>query len=308
MVDVYQSFGRMGVPLFVMLTGALLLTPSKIDENLGVFFKKRFSRIGLPLIFWGIVYFAWDFLVENKPFSPDFVIQSILTGPYLQFWYMYMLVGLYLLTPFLRVMVAHANKQLFKYFAVLWFVGTAFVPFINLLTSYKVDGNFFLIPAFVGYFILGAYLVNVQVHRRILVALMAAGLFLTAFGTYILAWIVGGTTQYFFQEYVSPTTILASVAFFLLLNTVKMPVTVKSSRPSLGRRLMRLISENTLAIFFLHLIVLYIIQRGYGGFALNGNTVNSIVGVPLAAVLTLFICLAIIVPLKKVPYLKKFIG
>jgi len=37
-VDVYQSAGEMGVPLFLMLTGALLLQPSKKD-TLSVFFK-----------------------------------------------------------------------------------------------------------------------------------------------------------------------------------------------------------------------------------------------------------------------------
>jgi surface polysaccharide O-acyltransferase-like enzyme len=36
-VDVYQSVGVMGVPLFLMLTGALLLQPEK-DESLRVFF------------------------------------------------------------------------------------------------------------------------------------------------------------------------------------------------------------------------------------------------------------------------------
>ena len=49
-VDVYQSAGRMGVPLFLMLTGALLLQPSKKD-TLSVFFKKRWTRIGIPSFF-----------------------------------------------------------------------------------------------------------------------------------------------------------------------------------------------------------------------------------------------------------------
>ena len=65
----------MGVPLFVMLTGALLLAPGKQDEPLGVFFKKRFSRIGFPFLFWGALYFIWDFYVENQPFTQAFLIK-----------------------------------------------------------------------------------------------------------------------------------------------------------------------------------------------------------------------------------------
>ncbi len=312
-VDIYQSIGRLGVPLFVMLTGALLLAPSKTNEDLGTFFKKRFSRIGLPCLFWGILYFVWDIFVENQLATAQstaaFIAQGLLTGPYFQFWYIYMLVGLYLVTPFLRLMVAQASNQLFKYFTVLWFIGTSLIPFIYLLTPLKVDANLFLIPTFVGYFVLGYYLLRVRVNRRLLKEMLVASLAGTAIGTYFVSRYFGGSTSWFFQEYVSPTTIIASIALFTLL------VSGKSSQQqtmhihrSLGQKLLHIISENTLAIFFLHLIVLYVLQQGVLGFALNGNTVNSIIGVPLAAVLTLFICLAIIVPLKKVPYLKKFIG
>jgi surface polysaccharide O-acyltransferase-like enzyme len=37
-VALYQSMARTGVPLFIMLTGALLLQPSKI-ESLGIFLE-----------------------------------------------------------------------------------------------------------------------------------------------------------------------------------------------------------------------------------------------------------------------------
>ena len=311
-VDIYQSVGRMGVPLFVMLTGALLLVPSKAYEDLGTFFKKRFSRIGLPFVFWMVIYFIWDIFVENKlatAQSPiNFVAQGILTGPYTQFWYIYMLIGLYLITPFLRLAVAQSSDKLFKYFAALWFVGTALVPFLYLLTPLKVDANLFTIPAFVGYFVLGYYLLRVNVDRRLLVGLLLGSLALTAIGTYFVSMDYGGPTSWFFQEYVSPTMILASIAFFTLLVMPKTTPKPRTDKPSWGQKLLHSISENTLAIFFLHLIVLYVLQHGVGGYALNGNTVNSIIGVPVATVLTLFISLAIIVPLKKVPYLKKIIG
>src|SRR5680860_1375453 len=62
-VTFYQSIAvTTGVPLFLMLTGALLLEPTK-TESLTVFFRKRWVRIGLPLMFWGTIYLVWDFLV-----------------------------------------------------------------------------------------------------------------------------------------------------------------------------------------------------------------------------------------------------
>ena len=55
-------------------------------------------------------------------------------------------------------------------------------------------------------------------------------------------------------------------------------------------------------------MILESLQNGYFGFAINGNTINSIIGVPLMTVIVLFVSLAIILLLKKVPYLKKLIG
>ena len=59
----YGAIGYLGVPLFVMLSGALLLNPAKADEPMGVFFKKRFNRIGRRLFFglWCILFGALMF-------------------------------------------------------------------------------------------------------------------------------------------------------------------------------------------------------------------------------------------------------
>jgi surface polysaccharide O-acyltransferase-like enzyme len=90
--------------------------------------------------------------------------------------------------------------------------------------------------------------------------------------------------------------------------TAKPPAIQENTRLSLGNKLLKIISANTLAIFFIHVMVLESIQNGYFGFALNRSTLNPIVEVPLITVIVLFVSLAIVVLLKKVPYLKKLIG
>jgi surface polysaccharide O-acyltransferase-like enzyme len=306
-VDIYQSIGRIGVPLFVMLTGALLLQPSK-NESLSVFFKKRWARIGLPWIFWGGAYFAWDFLVEHQAFTSSAIIQGLLNGPYYQFWYLYMLVGLYLLTPILRIFIAHADQTIIKYFVILWFLGVAIIPVFGLLTTYTLNSNVFIITGYVGYFVLGTYLLTVQMRRSTLSIFMILGIALTAFFTYVLAATVGGTEMYFFQQYFSPTVILASVMVFLLLLTIQPPSVQKEISPSKVNKLIKVISQNTLPIFLFHVMVLESIQNGYFGFAINRNTLNPIIEVPLMTVIVLFVSLSIILLLKKVPYLTKLIG
>jgi surface polysaccharide O-acyltransferase-like enzyme len=289
-----------------MLTGALLLQPSK-NESISAFFKKRWARIGLPFIFWGAIYFAYDFFVLHQAITTNAIVQGILTGPYYHFWYLYMLIGLYLLTPILRIFVAHADNNITKYFAILWFLGASIIPFVGLLTTYHLDSNVLTITGMVGYFVLGTVLLTVKMRRSVVAMLMCVGIALTVIGTYALAATIGGGTMFFFQEYLSPTLILASVMLFLLLITLK-PLEENKVSPSKSNKLLRVISQNTLPLFLFHVMIIESLQAGYFGFAINGNTINSIIGVPLMTVATLFISLAVIVPLKKVPVLRRLVG
>ncbi|PVX26041.1 MAG: hypothetical protein CW716_06835 [Candidatus Bathyarchaeum sp.] len=306
-VDVYQSMSVLSVPLFLMLTGALLLQPKK-QESLSVFFKKRWARIGLPFIFWTSAYFVWDFLVKDIPFNASVIIQGLLNGPYTHLWYMYVLVGLYLLTPILRIFVAHADQTMMKYFVILWFVGVATIPFFNLLTIFQLHRDVFALTGYIGYFVLGAYLSTVKMRRRTSAALMIAGIALTAFGTYVMAAADRGPEMYFFQEYLSPTVILASVMVFMMLLTVKPPTVQKDSAPSRLSKLVKLISQNTLPIYLFHVMIIEIIQQGYLGFTINRHTLNSIIEIPLLTTIVLFVTLALILLWKKVPYFKRLIG
>ncbi len=307
-VDVYQSLGRAGVPLFIMLSGALLLAPKKESESMREFYKKRWIRVGMPFVFWAAIYFLWDFLVNGQPMTIDFIIDGLLTGPYFHFWYIYMLFGLYLLTPILRVVVAHARRSVLKLFLLVWLAGSAVLPILALLTPFRLDSNVLTVPLYVGIYVLGIYLLDVRVKRSYLAALMVLGVALTATFTYALAATIGGATMYYFQDYSSATMMLTSASLFLLLISYPLQSASPKTSGGIGRRVLHVVSENTLAIYFLHLIVIETLQRGYLGIAVNGNTVNSIVGVPLMAALTLIICLGIVVPLKRVPYLKKLVG
>ena len=114
--NIYDSIARVCIPLFVMLAGVLLLQPSKADEPLKTFFKKRLSRIGVPFLFWGATYFAWRFFANGEVLTINSIVQGILTGPYYQFWFLYLLLGLYLVTPILRVIIKHAEWKIIKYF------------------------------------------------------------------------------------------------------------------------------------------------------------------------------------------------
>lgn len=309
--NIYDSISRTAVPLFVMLTGALLLQPSKANEPLRIFFKKRWNRIGIPVLFWGSLYLVWDYSVNGQTLTLISVFQAVLAGPYVHFWYVYVLVGVYLITPVIRVLVAHADWKIIKYFLLIWFVGTGIVPLLTLnenisSQSFWFRNNIFILTGIIGYFILGAYITKLRLRSSILYLTLALSTVWTIVGTYFLVGTLGERYSQFFLDASSFSVILASIALFLILAAIPSQ-TIKTRLPN-GNRVIRLISQNTLPIYLFHIMVLETLQKGVLGFKISVTAMNPIIEIPLATAVTLLICLAIIVPLKRLPYVKNIIG
>jgi surface polysaccharide O-acyltransferase-like enzyme len=309
--NIYNSISRAAVPLFVMLTGALLLQPTKTDESLSVFFKKRWNRIGIPVLFWGVIFFLYDFSIKGQELTFTHVLQGVLAGPYMHFWYVYLLVGLYLITPLIRVLVVHADWIIIKYFLIIWFVGTGIVSLLTLSSEISpqaiwFDTNVFILTGIVGYFVLGAYLTRFRVRSTILYLGLIVSSVFTIVGTYFVISTLGEAYSQFFFTAISFNVITGSISLFLIMGAVpNRAIEIKIPR---GAKILKVISENTLPIYLFHIIVLETLQRGVFGFKLSVTTINPIIEIPLITVVTLLICLAIIVPLKKLPYVKRIIG
>ena len=305
---IYQSFVILGVPLFVMLSGVLLLQPSKTNEPIRVFLKKRLSRIGLAFLFWSAIYFAWSYYVNHQTLTVNSVFQSLLNGgAYFQFWFIYLIMGLYLITPILRIFVAHANRSLLRYLLILWFIAASLLPLFHLITSFEVDKNLFLLSGWIGYFILGLYLMGTMPKTKTLKRLFAAGVILTILGSWLMAYPFHSLDQYYFFAFtLSANVILSSVALFSLL--IKHPPNWPGNSHPRFSRLIHAISANTLPIFFLHIIVLEALNKGLLGFRISLMDISPIVEIPIVAVVALFICLGLILVMKKIPVLNKLIG
>lgn len=121
----FDSLVRFCVPVFLMLTGALLL--GKPIEIAG-FLKKRFVRVLLPFLFWSSIYIAYSIALKyNK--EEDFSILESIEFVYLQFkdgasyhlWYVYMLIGIYLFLPILNKWILNSGEKEIRYFIVFWF-------------------------------------------------------------------------------------------------------------------------------------------------------------------------------------------
>lgn len=180
------------VPLFTMMTGVLLLP---VMMNMVDFYKKRIKRLIIPLIFWSIVlplayffYLNYGYQSQSPLISMDnFTLEVTLKRLYsfifnfnhttTPLWYMYMLIGLYLVMPIISVWLKQATQKEVKIFLYIWGI-TLFLPYykffatLNGLTGGGSDmmvlgvcdwnefGMFYYFSGFLGYIILAYYLVK----------------------------------------------------------------------------------------------------------------------------------------------------
>jgi len=303
--NAYTAIGYLGVPLFVMLSGALLLDTAKADEPMRQFYKKRFNRIGLPLIFWTIVFFAWSYYAHNQPLSMSNIGQGLLTGSYPILWFLYLMVGLYLATPILRVLVKHIDRKKFSLLVALWFVGTAAVPIIHTFTSFSYNPTIFIFTDWAGYYLLGFYLLNTKVKPSISYLILIFGALVAVGGDWYLTATLGENSTLYFHGYLSFNMILASAALFIIL--VNIPKTRIENGNKTAIRMMGWVGKNTLPIYLLHIIVLETLQLGLLGFLFpySGLVLVDAIALFLA---TFTISALLIYSLKKVPYLNKLVG
>ncbi len=310
-VTIYKFLTLSCIPIFIMLSGALLLQPSKLNEPIKVFLRKRANRIGWAYAFWSAIYLAWGFFVTQVPVTFLNVIQGVIiglfTGPYYHFWFLYLITGLYLVTPILRAIVAYKNQSLLRYLIILWFLAVGVTPILQLLTGYTLNTSIFVFGGWLGYFVLGTYLQKVRSRSSILYWMFLLGLVWTAASTGFMHFLFQSLNQdYFFFDYLTANIIVASVALFMILSKFKADWP-GSKHPHLSR-VVRAISCNTLPIFLFHIIILESLQRGYFGFKLSLTIINPIIGIPLITIVTFLITFGLVLIMGKVPVLKKLIG
>ena len=281
-----------------------------MDEPIGVFLKKRAKRLGYAFVFWTVVYLAWSFYITGTPFTFDNLLMgsvtSFLTGAYYQFWYIYLIAGLYLITPLLRAGIASKNGRLIGYLIKVWFISICLLPLLPLLTGYHLNGELFLMGGYSGYFLLGYYMQHYKLRRWHMYGFIAVGLTLTLISTWVMTINVPLVeNDYTFFDYLAVNIVLMSVGVYSLL--ANFPADWPGTKHSYVKKTLKVISDNTLPVFLFHVIILETLARGLLGFTLN-LTILPLLTVPLASIAILFVTLGLILLMKKVPILKKLVG
>lgn len=225
--NLIDSFARPAVPLFVMLSGYLLLSK---DYSIPVFLRRRYAKILLPWFFWSVVFLLYNHHSKNDPVNFGTALEYLVSNKvHYHLWYLYLTLGLYLTYPILRPWVRSAKEQEFWYFFVLCAIGTWLYKFLFIFYKIQIGIHFELFTNQTGTFILGYYLgtkldgtqpERIQPFRIsrdklwwISVACIVVGSLWTMFGTWYFSQAQGKFEAYFY-DYLTPNVGIASAGFF----------------------------------------------------------------------------------------------
>jgi peptidoglycan/LPS O-acetylase OafA/YrhL len=207
----------------------------------------------------------------------------------------------------LRVLVKHLDRKLFTYLLILWFAGTVVPPLIHTFTDWSYQPLWFVFTDWVGFYLLGLYLLTFKVRKSIVISAAVLGLLGAILGDWALVAIEGTEHIGYFHNYLSGNMIIAAAAVFVLL--IAVPPAKITSHIKVNR-VMHWVSENTLPIYLIHMIVLETFSLGLltGGVYLNRFTYNLAIDVPLFVLIVFVISAVSVYLLKKIPYMSKLIG
>ena len=231
-----------GVNLFIMISGYLLLDRT---ETVKEFFRKRFFSI-LPLfIIFNIIYIYF--------YNHSFITIKKISAPH--FWYIYMILGLYLLTPWLRKVLQYAEKETF-YVVILWFLCNVFNPYMQFFTFPKIPFSHFPITGFIGYYILGYYLKKYRYKLEKIPFICVIGVYITGFLISVLSTkyvlvTTGNRISDFFDKN-SLGTFFMSVSFFIFW--------IKFNFKN-RNKVIRMISDSTYFAYLIHIIILHYVIK-----------------------------------------------
>lgn len=123
------------VPCFVMVTGALLLDPSR-EVTYKKLFCKYIFRVALALLICTVLYRLYDIIMNAEGFSVTGILKGFTDfftgGSWSHLWYLYMLIGLYLLLPFFKKITEHVSVKELGYFLLLIVIFLSLVPILKL--------------------------------------------------------------------------------------------------------------------------------------------------------------------------------
>lgn len=219
--SIYKYLMEWGVPVFAMISGALFLAPDK-QTSYGIIIKKYVKKIFFALLVFGLPMALSESVLtyRNEPFSFIFFngLENWACGhSWAHMWYLYMLIGLYLITPIIKPFINIASNKEIEISLIVLFVMSSILPTLKN-NDIHIEGYMLISTPFIFIYMLGFYLHARAERRTILNSKFLWITLLLIASSAILYKIINGID---FNGYVEPWCIIMAASIFSLSRILK---------------------------------------------------------------------------------------
>ena len=210
------------VPMFLMITGALFLKEERIITFRSCLTKYS-KRILLALLIFGIPFSLLEIIVNTRQIKMSIIghaILNVLTGDsWSHLWYLYALLGIYLVLPVLKAFVDKASRKDIEAFLGILLLFNILLPIVNNLFRIKIAFYIPISSFLVFYVLLGKYMYDktpgILKYKKICVGILAI-----AFAVLIIInryTVPHGDT---WLDYHSPLIVIITTVMFALFKNI----------------------------------------------------------------------------------------
>lgn len=301
----FDSIVRWTVPIFVMISGALFLNR---DNSVKKIFKNNILRIITAFIFWSVLYAGVSFAQGT---SIKKACLEVVQGHY-HMWFLFMIVGLYLIVPFIKKIIE--SEALLKYFFALGLIFTFIIPqgiaILNLLNgtlgkaanSIVENINFHFTLGYIFYFILGYYLNKVDISKKmrmIIYSFSAVGFACTILGTSFVS-IYNNAPEQTFYDYLTLNVLWESLGVFVFFKYNLNSINISEKMQNIVAKL----SKYSFGAYLVHVMIIEQLKKLFG---LNTLSFNPILSIVVILLIVSVISFAISWICNHIPFLNKYI-
>lgn len=259
--SIIYKFSSGGVPLFFMISGALILPVREISVYAT---WKRIKKVLIPTLIWTVFYSFLGLYCKNIPL--DLYIKKVLSIPFmyefnLTLWFMYALIGVYIISPVISCWLEKASKRDVEFIILFWLI-SSFLPILSnfIETDNSPMSLWYYGSGYAGYFLLGYYIrkYGFEIKNNLLLLFM-----------FCLPFFTEGMIKYVFQtdglndvySYQSIIIIVYATAWYFILQ--------KFSKHIDNHRIQyvfSVISNCTFGIYLVHVLFLFYLFDAFSPF------------------------------------------
>ncbi len=306
----YGIISRWAVPCFVLLSGAMFLNQNR-EIPIKKLYGKYILRLGISYVFWSVVYALYNMIYATDGSIGEmlhYFLNNCFSGE-LHMWYVLMTIGLYIITPVLKVVVDKAQNSIIKYWLAIMFIFACAIPFISDLNIPYLSGviaylnkymELYFVMGYVIYFVIGHYLINKTISEKRKKLIYALGL-ISVFYCIIVLIVLRIFTNITLGalSYSYPQILFIGMAAVLFFKE-------KVSKIHFSQKTKQWIVKGSglsYGIFLIHVLVIKVLYHA----GINLSIANVAISIPIVSLIAFFISAIVIFIISKIPFINKFI-